>query len=208
MLVIIFLGGIAWIGSHDLDPAKPLGRQAKPLNVQVVSLDWKWLFIYPEQGVATVNHVVVPAGRPINFRITSSNVLNVFFIPRLGSMIYAMPGMVSQVNLQADRPAELWGQSAHFSGDGFSDMQFEVKSVTPAQFAAWAGAARGGGPVLDRAAYDVLLRQSEKVPVGLYSSVDPMLFDDIVTQKIAPGPGPQPDAPHQAGLEVPRGEGH
>ena len=208
ILTILFIAGVIWIGSHKLDPFKPLPSKVPPLEVQVVSLDWKWLFIYPQQRIATVNQLVVPAGVPVRFRITSASVLNVFFVPRMGSMIYAMPGMVSQVNLQADRPAELWGQSAHFSGDGFSDMQFEVKSVTPAQFAAWAGAARGGGPVLDRAAYDVLLRQSEKVPVGLYSSVDPMLFDDIVTQKIAPGPGPKPDAPHQAGLEVPRGGGH
>ena len=138
----MFIGGVIWIGSYRLDPFKPLPSRTPPLEVQVAALDWKWLFIYPEQGIATVNQLVVPAGAPVHFSITSASVFNVFFVPRLGSMIYAMPGMVSQLNLQADRPATLFGQSAHFSGDGFSDMQFQVKSVEPAAFAAWVQAAR------------------------------------------------------------------
>jgi cytochrome o ubiquinol oxidase subunit II len=119
VLTIMFIGGVIWIGSYRLDPFKPLPSTSPPLEVQVVSLDWKWLFIYPQQGVATVNQLVVPAGVPVHFSITSASVFNVFFVPRLGSMIYAMPGMVSQLNLQADRPAVLIGQSSHFSGDGF-----------------------------------------------------------------------------------------
>ena len=202
ILTIMFIGGVIWIGSYRLDPFKPLPSKTPPLEVQVVALDWKWLFIYPQQGIATVNQLVVPAGTPVRFSITASNVFNVFYIPRLGSMIYAMPGMVSQVNLQADRPAVLFGQSSHFSGDGFSDMQFQVKSVAPAEFATWAQAARGAGPALDAAAYAGLARQSQKVTPFTYRGVDPQLFHAIATQKIPPGPGPAPGSPEHAGREV------
>jgi cytochrome o ubiquinol oxidase subunit 2 len=205
ILTIMFIGGVIWIGSYKLDPFRPLPSTTPPLEVQVVALDWKWLFIYPQQGVATVNRLVVPAGTPVRFSITSANVFNVFFIPRLGSMIYAMPGMVSQLHLQADRPAVLFGQSAHFSGDGFSDMQFEVRSVRPAEFAAWVQGARGAGPVLDRTAYTALLRQSQDVAPFTYSRVDPQLFHAISSQAIAPGPGPEPENPSHAGREVSTG---
>src|SRR5262249_29573444 len=155
-----------------------------PVEVEVVSLDWKWLFIYPHEGVATVNELVVPAGTPVHFQITSASVFNVFFIPRLGSMIYAMPGMVSQLNLQADRPGELWGNSSQFSGDGFSDMQFQVKSVAPADYAGWLTQVRGAGPVLDRAAYATLARQSQSAPPATYKAIDPQLFQAVATQQI------------------------
>src|SRR3954471_1326223 len=161
-LTIMFIGGVIWIGSHNLDPFKPLPSKNPTLEVQVVALDWKWLFIYPQQEVATVNQLVIPAGTPVHFSITSASVFNVFFVPRLGSMIYAMPGMVSQLHLQADNAGELWGTSAQFSGDGFSDMQFQVHSVPPERFAAWAQGARGAGPVLDQAAYAQLARQSQR----------------------------------------------
>src|SRR3954453_14507180 len=164
ILTIMFVGGVIWIGSHELDPFKPLPSKAPPLEVQVVSLDWKWLFIYPQQGVATVNQLVVPAGTPVHFSITSASVFNVFFVPRLGSMIYAMPGMVSQLNLQADSSTKLWGTSAQFSGDGFSDMQFDVRSVPTADFDDWAEKVRSSGPVLDQPAYVRLLQQSQNVP--------------------------------------------
>jgi cytochrome o ubiquinol oxidase subunit 2 len=201
ILTIMFIGGVIWIGSYRLDPFRPLSK-TPPLEVQVVSLDWKWLFIYPQQGVATVNQLVIPAGRPVHFSITSASVFNTFFIPRLGSMIYAMPGMVSQLHLQADRPAATWGQSAMFSGDGFSDMQFQVRSVPAADFASWAQGARGGGPVLDSTAYARLARQSHNVPAMTYRAVDPRLFDAIATQKIPPAPGPEPENPSHAGREV------
>src|SRR3954451_4034626 len=183
ILTIMFIGGVIWIGSYRLDPFRPLPSKTPPLEVQVVSLDWKWLFIYKREGIATVNRLVVPAGRPVHFSITSASVFNTFFVPRLGSMIYAMPGMVSQLNLQADRPADLWGQSAMFSGDGFSDMRFEVKSVAPDRFAAWAQGARGAGPVLDQAAYAQLARQSQRVAPLTFGGVDPKLFASISTQK-------------------------
>jgi len=200
ILTIMFIGGVIWIGSYRLDPFRPLSK-APPLEVQVVSLDWKWLFIYPEQGVATVNQLVIPAGRPVHFSITSASVFNTFFIPRLGSMIYAMPGMVSQLHLQADRPAATWGTSAMFSGDGFSDMQFQVRSVAPDQFGTWARGARGAGPVLDSASYAQLAKQSHNVAPITFRAVDPQLFDAIVTQKIAPAPGPEPENPSHAGRE-------
>ena len=136
LLTIMLLGGVAWIGSHDLDPAKPLPSNTPPLEVQVVSLDWKWLFIYPGQRVASVNQLVVPAGVPIHFSLTSASVMNVFFVPQLGSMIYTMNGMTTQLNLRADAPGTFLGLSSHYSGDGFSDMHFDVQAVPAEQFAA------------------------------------------------------------------------
>jgi cytochrome o ubiquinol oxidase subunit 2 len=190
LLTVMLLGGIAWIGSHDLDPAKPLPSAAKPLNVEVVSLDWKWLFIYPDQGVATVNQLVVPAGTPINFRLTSATVWNVFFVPQFGTMIYTMPGMATRLNLQADRPGDYDGQSSHYSGDGFSGMRFKVHALSPEQFAAWASSARG--PVLDGPAYAQLAKQSSYVAPATYRGVAPGLFDDIMMMR-----APPPELPHE-----------
>jgi cytochrome o ubiquinol oxidase subunit 2 len=205
ILTIMFLGGLIWIGSYRLDPFRPLSKTTPALEVQVVSLDWKWLFIYPQQGIATVNQLVVPAGRPVHFSITSASVFNVFFVPRLGSMVYAMPGMVSQMNLQADRPGDLFGQSSMFSGDGFSDMQFEVKSVAPDAFDAWAAADKRSGPTLDRTAYAALARQSQQVAPISYGRVDPSLFTAIATQTIPPAPGPVLENAQHAGRETPNG---
>src|SRR5271168_1305095 len=128
-LVILFLGGIAWTGSHDLDPPVPLKESTAPLDIEVISLDWRWLFIYPHEGIASVNRLVVPAGVPLRFRLTSTTVMNSFFVPQLGSQIYAMPNMVTRLNLQADQPGTFEGLSAQFSGDGFSDMRFDVMST-------------------------------------------------------------------------------
>lgn len=208
ILTIMFIGGLIWIGSYRLDPFRPLPSRSPPVEVQVVSLDWKWLFIYPNEGIATVNQLVIPAGRPVHFSITSASVFNVFFVPRLGSMVYAMPGMVSQLNLQADRPAVLYGQSSHFSGDGFSDMQFQVRSVAPADYATWVQHAHDTGPVLDAAAYAQLSQQSQNVRPFTYRSVDPHLFHAVATQEIAPGPGPQPANQDHAGREVAGSGGH
>ncbi|MFL5257479.1 MAG: ubiquinol oxidase subunit II [Rhodopila sp.] len=190
VLVILFLGGVIWIGSHELDPAVPLQSQNKPLNVQVVSLDWKWLFIYPDQGIGAVNELVVPAGVPVHFTLTSATVMNAFFVPQLGSMIYTMNGMVTQLNLQADHPGEYYGESAMFSGDGFPHMHFTVRAVPSDAFDAWVGSTRGTGPSLDQASYSNL--QSQKSPVSpfTYRAVDPHLFEMISTQKIPPAPGP------------------
>ena len=190
ILTILFLGGVIWIGSHRLDPARPL-EGGRPLEVQVVSLDWKWLFLYPEQGVASVNRLVIPAGRPVLFRLTSASVMNVFFVPRLGSQIYTMNGMATELHLQADRPGTFPGQSAHFSGDGFSDMNFTVDAVPAAQFDGWAAATRAGGPVLDGPAYQALARQGTVARPTTYRAVHPRLFDAVVHQQLPPAAGPQ-----------------
>jgi len=196
-LVVFFLGGIAWIGSQLLDPARPIASATKPLEIQVVSLDWKWLFIYPEQGVASMNYLVAPAGVPLHFRITSASVFNVFFVPRLGSEIYSMYGMTTQLNLQADQPGVYPGLSAQFSGDGFSDMAFDLRAVTADEFSAWATATSASGPVLDEAGYRNLLRQSQNVKPYTYRSVEPGLFDAIVMQRLPPGDGPGSTAPQE-----------
>ena len=189
LLVICFLGGVIYIGSHDLDPAQPIASQDKPLEVQVVSLDWKWLFIYPGQGVASVNQLFVPVGTPIHFNLTSASVMNAFFVPQLGSMIYTMNGMVTQLHLQADHAGNYNGLSAQFSGDGFPDMAFIVHAVPQNEFADWVAAVRRTGPVLDRAGYADLSKQNTAQPFT-YRQVDPALFNAVVTQQIPPQPGP------------------
>ena len=197
LLTITLLGGVAWVGSHELDPAKPLPSRAgsPPLEVQVVSLDWKWLFIYPGQGVASVNQLVIPAGRPVHFSLTSASVMNAFFVPQLGSMIYVMNGMASDLNLQADQPGTFRGISSHFSGDGFPGMHFEVKALDASGFDAWAAATRQAGPVLDAARYIELAKQTIGDPPATFRGVEPGLFQNIVGQDLAPGPGPDPQ-PH------------
>ncbi len=195
LLTITLLGGVAWVSSHELDPAKPLPIRAgeEPLVVQVVSMDWKWLFIYPAQGVASVNELAIPAGKPVHFQLTSASVLDSFYIPQLGSMIYTMNGMSSDLNLQADQPGTYWGLSTHLSGDGFSDMHFGVRALDQAGFDAWIAAAHNSGPALDAGHYAQLAKQSIKDPVSTFSSVDPKLYQKIVSQELAPGPGPDPE---------------
>jgi cytochrome o ubiquinol oxidase subunit II len=177
-LVIFFLGGIAWVSAHLLDPAEPLKSDAEPLEIEVVSLDWKWLFIYPQQGVASINRMIVPAGVPLSLRITSASVFNVYFVPQLGSEIYSMYGMTTRLNLQADRPGDYFGLSAHFSGDGFPGMAFDVRAVPRQEFTDWVAATRRAGAVLDDSAYQVLLKQSRNVAPYTYRAVRPGLFED------------------------------
>ena len=191
-LTIMLLGGIAWIGSHALDPGKPLKSANPPLNVEVVSLDWKWLFIYPDQGVATVNQLVVPAGTPVNFRLTSATVWNSFFVPQMGSMIYTMPRMATRLNLQADKPGVYNGLSSHFSGDGFPGMEFRVQALPADQFAMWAQGARGHGPALDGRGYAALSKPSSYVKPMTYGAVAPGMFDAIVAGRVPPNPVPAP----------------
>jgi cytochrome o ubiquinol oxidase subunit II len=192
LLTVILLSGVAWIGSHELDPAKPLAADAPPLEVQVVSLDWKWLFIYPSQRVASVNRLVVPAGVPIHFSLTSGSVMNAFFVPQLGSMIYTMNGMVTRLHLRADNEGTFQGLSAHFSGDGFPDMLFDVHVIPQLAFPDWvARTARDSQAVLNAASYKNLVQQS--VPRGkpTFRLEDPTFFQAIATQHLPPGPGPR-----------------
>lgn len=181
-LVVILLGGITWIGAHQLDPRAPIQSNVQPLQVDVVSLDWKWLFIYPNQGIAAVNLLVVPAGTPINFRLTSATVMNSFLVQQLGSQIYTMPGMTTHLNLLADRPGEYPGISANFSGNGFAWMRFTVKAVPAADFDTWVAQARDSGPELDIPGYAQLAKPSQAVPPVIFRSVDPNLFQRIVDQ--------------------------
>jgi cytochrome o ubiquinol oxidase subunit 2 len=190
-LVVLFLGGIAWIGSHELDPAKSLNSNAKPLEVEVVALDWKWLFIYPDHGIASVNRLVTPVGVPVRYRLTAASVMNVFFVPQLGSMIYAMNGMVTELNLAADRPGTFLGLAAHFNGDGFSDMTFDAQAISAEEFSRWVMSAHADGPMLDEAGYRALLSQSSNVPPYTYRTVTPGLFDEIASGHLPPGEGPR-----------------
>ena len=185
-LVVLFLGGIAWIGSHDLDPARPVASTAPPLDVQVVSLDWKWLFIYPRLGVASVNRLVVPAGAPLRLQLTSASVMNSFFVPQLGSQIYTMAGMTTTLHLQADHPGTYAGLSAQFSGDGFSDMRFDTVAMPPAQFAQWLAGLRATPAVLDASHYAELARPGTAASAAAYGQVAPGLFQAILSGSTQP----------------------
>jgi cytochrome o ubiquinol oxidase subunit II len=181
-LVILFLGGICWIGSHELDPARPLPAKAPPLTVQVVSLDWKWLFVYPDLGVASVNRLVVPTGAPLRLQLTSATVMNSFFVPQLGSQIYTMGGMVTTLHLRADEPGTYLGLSANFSGAGFSDMRFAAIALPPAQFDRWLAEVRHGTGTLDAGQYAALARPGVAASAASYARVAPGLFDAIVAE--------------------------
>lgn len=176
-MVIMFLGGMAWIGSHNLDPPRAIASKAPPQEIQVVALDWKWLFIYPNEGVASVNQLVVPAGAPLRFTITSAGVMNSFFIPQLGSQIYAMAGMATRLELLADNPGKFQGLSSQFSGHGFSDMRFEVTAVPPADFQAWVSRAKSAGGQLDVMAYSRLVRPTVADKPATFGTVAPKLFE-------------------------------
>ena len=190
-LTVILLGGVAWIGSHQLDPATPVERTGSPVRIQVVSLDWKWLFIYPDQRIATVNTLTVPAGAPLRFELTSGSVMNAFFIPQFGSMIYTMNGMVTRLQLRADNEGDYQGLSSHFSGDGFPDMLFDVHVISPLAFPDWVAKTARTDRVLDADSYGKLARQSVETDKPTYRLDDPRLFDAIATQMIPPGPGPK-----------------
>jgi cytochrome o ubiquinol oxidase subunit 2 len=184
-LVILFLGGIAWTGSHDLDPPAPLAESTAPLDIEVISLDWRWLFIYPKEGIASLNRLVVPAGVPLRFRLTSTTVMNSFFVPQLGSQIYAMPNMVTRLNLQADQPGTFEGLSAQFSGDGFSDMRFDLVSTQPEAFQDWVSATKTQGGVLDAKTFEELDRPAKADGAQTYAQVSEGLFDRISTSHMA-----------------------
>ena len=181
LMTVLLVGAVAWIGAYDLDPPKPIASSASPVRVQVVSLDWKWLFIYPEQGVASVNQLTIPVGTPVSFELTSSGVMNSFFVPQLAGQIYTMPGMVTRLNLQADYSGTYRGMSANFSGEGFADMHFNVDAVPPEKFAQWVASTRSAGPLLDAQAYTDLVKPSKAVAPFTYRSIAPGLFASILS---------------------------
>jgi cytochrome o ubiquinol oxidase subunit 2 len=178
-LVVLFLGGIAWISSHDLDPPRPIASREAPLDVDVVSLDWRWLFIYPTSGVASLNELVIPNGTPVRFHLTAASVMNSFFIPQLGSQIYTMPGMVTNLNLLAKDSGVFTGLSAQFSGEGFSDMHFTVRVVPADEFPSWIGELRRGPNTLDEATLLELAHPQIAGPPMQYARVASALFDHV-----------------------------
>ncbi|CAN7637121.1 ubiquinol oxidase subunit II [Phenylobacterium sp. LjRoot219] len=195
LLIIICLGALTWAGTHLLDPYRPLARikpghdaaaSAEPLQVNVVALDWKWLFIYPQYGVATVNELAAPVDRPIRFHITASSVMNSFYIPALAGQVYAMPGMETNLHGVINHAGVYQGFSANYSGDGFSNMRFAFHGLDQAGFDRWIAQAREGR-TLDRARYLELERPSEKVPVMRFGQVDAGLWQAIVGLCVEPG---------------------
>jgi len=196
LLIIICLGAITWVSTHLLDPYRPLARieagrplspSARPLDVQVVALDWKWLFIYPELGIATVNELAAPIDTPLRFSITASTVMNSFYVPALAGQIYAMPGMATTLHAVANKPGDYEGFSANYSGAGFSNMRFRFRALDAAGFRRWAAQVKAGGGTLDRGTYLRLERPSEKEPVRRFASIDPKLFDAVVNLCARPG---------------------
>lgn len=189
LVIIIALGAITWITTHKLDPYRPLDRiseqkalpeNVKPLEVQVVSLDWKWLFVLPEQGIATVNELAAPVDRPIRFTLTSSTTMNAFYVPDLAGMIYTMPGMQTELNAVINQPGVFRGMSSHYSGAGFSGMNFRFHGLSEQDFEQWVARAKAEGQPLTRQAYLALAKPSERHPVERFSSVEDGLFDRVV----------------------------
>ena len=189
-MIVMFLGGIAWIGSHDLDPPQALQSDVKPVEIEVVSLDWKWLFIYPDEHVATVNELVIPINAPIHFKLTSGSVMNSFFVPQLGSQIYTMAGMTTQLNLLASKTGTYPGLSAQFSGDGFSDMRFDVRAVPEEEYQAWLNSTRAGSEFLDTVRYAQLTTPSRHDEPATFGRVTAGLFEYIVHNHGGPITGP------------------
>jgi cytochrome o ubiquinol oxidase subunit 2 len=196
LLIIICLGALTWMGTHLLDPYRPLSHLApgrpvaadqKPLEVEVVALDWKWLFLYPEYGIGTVNELAAPVDRPISFRITASSVMNSFYVPALAGQIYAMPGMETKLHAVANQPGTFTGFSANYSGAGFSGMHFAFRAMEPADFDKWVADARAADAGLDRDGYLALAKPSENEPVRRYASVDPDLYRAILNMCVEPG---------------------
>lgn len=181
-LIVAVLATVTWVSTHKLDPYRRLGLAAKTINVDVVSLDWKWLFIYPDLKIASIDELVFPAGTPVRFHLTSATVMNSFFIPRLGSQIYTMPGMETKLSLVAKEPGDFAGISANYSGDGFSGMKFSARAMTVADFQNWVRKVRTSPQVLTKAAYQQLEQPSEDVPVTYYGDVEPSVYHDALNK--------------------------
>lgn len=196
LLIVICLGAITWVSTHLLDPYRPLEQigerrpvpeGVEPLQVEVVALNWKWLFIYPEYGIATVNEMAAPVDRPIHFNLTSDSVMNAFYVPALAGMIYAMPGMQSQLHAVMNFPGDYKGISANYSGAGFSGMHFRFHAMDHIDFDKWVASVRGNGLALDRRNYLALTKPSENVAPMQFREVDPDLFRRVVNRCVEEG---------------------
>ena len=179
-IIIAVLATLTWRTTHELDPYKPLASDKKPIHVQVVSLDWKWLFIYPEQHIAVINQLAFPVDTPVSFDVTSASVMNAFFIPQLGSQIYSMAGMNTKLHLVANEAGSYDGMSASYSGGGFSDMKFKALAMSDADFNDWVTKVKSSANNLDQAAYTALAKPSENAPVEYFSSVAPDLYKNVL----------------------------
>ena len=230
LLIIIVLGAVTWSSTHLLDPFRRLdriehGRAAdaavEPMRVQVVAMDWKWLFIYPDENIATVNDLVLPVDREVRFEITSTNMMNTFYAPTMAGMIYAMPGMRSQLHAVVNEPGEYEGFSANYSGAGFSSMRFRLRGVSQGQFDQWVRQTQDTGTPLTTASYLELEAPTERHPMTLFSAAPRDLFTRIVNRCVRPGtpcihdqmnhggaPVAPSDAPAQSGERGPQGPAH
>ena len=196
LLIIIVLGAMTWIGTHQLDPYRPLTRidarhplasSVQPLEVEVVSLDWKWLFFYPQYGIATVNQLAAPVDTPIHFKLTSTETMNAFFVPSLAGMIYSMPGMQTVLNAVINKPGNFDGFSSNYSGEGFTDMRFRFLGMSQRDFSQWVAKVRASGGDLDTRAFNQLNQPSRAEPVHYYARFDADLYHRILNQCVDPG---------------------
>ncbi|MBS0848723.1 cytochrome o ubiquinol oxidase subunit II [Citrobacter sp. JGM124] len=213
ILIIIFLAVLTWKTTHSLEPSKPLDHDKKPITIEVIAMDWKWFFIYPEQGIATVNEIAFPANTPVEFKITSNSVMNSFFIPRLGSQLYAMAGMQTKLHLIANDAGTYDGISASYSGHGFSGMKFKAIATPDNEgFEQWVAKVKQSPEVMnDMAAYEKLAAPSENNKVEYFSNVKPGLFVDVINKFMGHGHGTsmsQPAAEHtdHQGMDMNHGE--
>jgi cytochrome o ubiquinol oxidase subunit 2 len=189
LAIIICLAGLTWVATHRLDPYQPLSRidaetpidpAVEPMVIQVVAMDWKWLFLYPEYGIATVNEAAAIVDRPVEFQITSDTVMNAFYIPEMAGMIYAMAGMQTELNAVINEPGTFKGISGNYSGAGFSHMNFDFHGMSESDFDAWVDTVRSEGSLFDRAAYLALAKPSENHPIKYFSGIEDALWDRIV----------------------------
>lgn len=186
LVLILVLSVVTWKSSHDLDPYKALASSAEPVEIQVVALEWKWLFIYPEQNIATVNYLQIPEDRPINFKITADAPMNSFWIPKLGGQVYAMAGMQTKLHLMADKPGVFRGSSANISGKGFAGMNFEVRASSETDFQTWINGIKRSPNALTAQEYAKLEKPTEDHTVTYYRSHDAALYDSIMMKYMAP----------------------
>jgi cytochrome o ubiquinol oxidase subunit II len=192
LILILVLAVVTWISTHQLDPTRPLASTNKVLNVQVVALEWKWLFIYPEQGIASVNHLQIPVDTPVKFSITADAPMNSFWIPQLGGQIYAMSGMSTHLNLMAKKPGDYRGMSANLSGEGFSRMNFTTRASSNEMFTRWVEQHKGNTAKLDSNTYPELAKKNIPTEPSYYGSVEAGLYDTVVMKHMAHGNTHQP----------------
>ncbi|QDL27316.1 ubiquinol oxidase subunit II [Stenotrophomonas maltophilia] len=207
-MIVLVLAVLTWRSSHALDPYKPLDSDVKPVTIEAISLDWKWLFIYPEEKVAVVNEIKFPVNTPLNFKITSDSVMNAFFIPHLGSMIYSMAAMETKLHLIANETGEFPGMSSHYSGAGFAKMHFTAYSVTDAEYRQWLDQVRAGEQTLDKASFKALgeARNAEWYPVTYFGKTEEGLFDWVIAKHM--GDNKHYGMKHKAPADGAAAEGH